>query len=145
MSRDLEAAKIARVKEFMEEAVVFNRHLGFKVLELRRGYARCMVPFAPHLIGDPDRPALHGGLISTLADAAGGTALWADVGPADRISTIDLRIDFLRPGPAEDLLCEAQVVRVGNRVGVVDMVVTAERDLETVIATGKGVYSIKRG
>lgn len=140
-----EQERIARVKRFMEQEVVFNRHLGFQVRELRPGYASCAIPFAPHLIGDPNRPALHGGLLSTLADAAGGTALWADVGLGDRISTIDLRMDFLRPGPAEDLICNAQVVRVGNRVGVVEMVVVTECDRETAIATGKGVYSIKRG
>lgn len=140
-----EEERIARVKRFMEDEVVFNRYLGFQVRQLRRGYARCAIPFAPHFVGDPDRPALHGGLLSTLADAAGGTALWADVGPDDRISTIDLRMDFLRPGPPDDLICEAQVVRVGNRVGVVDMTVVAERDPATPVATGKGVYSIKRG
>src|SRR5262249_42254513 len=95
-------------------------------------------------IGDSSRPALHGGGISTLIDACGGFAVWAKVQVDDRISTIDLRVDYLAPGGPGLLTAEAQVVRVGDRVGVVDIRCTQPSTGDKVIATGKGVYNVKR-
>ncbi|MFO0679673.1 MAG: thioesterase family protein [Polyangiaceae bacterium] len=133
------------VKKIMEEYVPFNRLLGIQVTGLAKGFVRMEIPFRTELIGDGRRPALHGGVISALADTAGGAAVWTGT-PDDesRVSTIDLRIDYLRPGRAETLVAEAQVVRVGNRVGVVDMRVFHPDRPEETVATGKGVYNIAR-
>ena len=62
----------------------------------------------------------------------------------DRPSTIDLRVDYLRPGRAETLIAEAEVLRMGNRVGVTSIrAYHPDRPGET-IAEGKGVYAVKR-
>ncbi len=58
-----------------ESHIPFNAHLGIKVELLEKGRCRLRVPFQPHLVGDPLRPAMHGGVMSTLADAAGGLAV----------------------------------------------------------------------
>jgi uncharacterized protein (TIGR00369 family) len=58
-------------------------------------------------------------------------------------STIDLRVDYLRPAKLETLVAEARVVRMGNRVGVVDVSVYHPRAPSETIATGKGVYNVK--
>jgi uncharacterized protein (TIGR00369 family) len=78
-----------------------------------------------------------------LADVAGGLAVWSFAeDPRSRVSTIDMRIDYLRPGRLRDLYAEARVVRVGSRVGVADVFVFHD-DAETEhVATGKGVYNI---
>jgi uncharacterized protein (TIGR00369 family) len=89
------------------------------------------------------RPALHGGVLSALADAAGGAALWSGIDDdRGRVSTIDLRIDYLRPGRLEDVVAEGRTVRLGKRVGVADVrLYHPVREAET-IATGKGVYNV---
>lgn len=135
---------LAFVREFIDD-IPFNRHLGLRVADLARGRARLEIPFSDELIGDPQRPALHGGVVSALIDTAGGAALWTQIDVGDRLSTVDLRVDYLRPGALANIACEAQVVRIGNRVGVVDAAVFAVREPEVILATGKGVYSIKRG
>ncbi|MGO8995559.1 MAG: hotdog fold thioesterase [Polyangiaceae bacterium] len=129
----------------MQEHIPFNRVLGVRAVSLERGLVRLMVPFRPELVGDPLRPALHGGVISALADAAGGAALWSGIDDDHgRVSTIDLRIDYLRPARLEDVLAEGRVVRLGKRVGVADIrLFHASREEET-IATGKGVYNVLR-
>ena len=131
------------LRQVMEEMIPFNRYLGVKVAELRKSYARLEVPFRPELVGDPLRPALHGGVLSALADAAGGAAVW--IGLEDdrtRISTIDLRIDYLRPARLVAVIAEASVVRLGNRVGVADVRLYHPDAEADTIATGKGVYNI---
>jgi uncharacterized protein (TIGR00369 family) len=129
---------------FIEQIIPFNRFLGIRLDASGDGFVRLRLPFRPELIGDPVRPALHGGVISTLVDAAGGLAVWTRIQFDDRVSTIDLRVDYLAPGAPDELLAEATVVRLGNRVAVVDVRCTQPSSPERVVATGKGVYNIKR-
>jgi uncharacterized protein (TIGR00369 family) len=135
---------LAFVRRFMEEEIPFNRELGIRVAELGSGRAVFRVAFRPGLIGDPNRPALHGGVISAVLDAAGGAAVWSAIGPSDRCSTIDLRVDYLRPGRAADFSAIAEVLRVGNRVGVTSMRLVHDDEPAVVIAEAKGVYSVLR-
>jgi uncharacterized protein (TIGR00369 family) len=112
--------------------------------ELGSGTCRIVVPFRPEFVGDPQRPALHGGVMSTLADAAGGLAVFSTFGDFEtRVSTVDLRIDYLRRGVLEDLTCDAEVIRVGNRVAVTSMSVTQQAGTR-VVAEARAVYNIVR-
>jgi uncharacterized protein (TIGR00369 family) len=127
----------------MEELIPFNRFLGVKLAETRKGFARLEVPFRDELVGDPMRPALHGGVLSALGDAAGGAAVWAGMDDDNaRISTIDLRIDYLRPARLVTLVAEASVVRLGNRVGVADVRIFNVGTEDDTVATVKAVYNI---
>jgi len=133
----------AALRQVMEELIPFNRFMGLRVVEIDRGRVRLEVPFRPELIGDPLRQAMHGGVISMLADTAGGAAVWSSLDePRARVSTIDMRIDYLRPGRQETLVAEASVVRAGRRVGVTDMRLFHPSAPNDTIATGKGVYNI---
>ena len=133
-----------RFSQFMEEEVPFNLFLGLKVVRLEEGFSRVELPFRPEFIGDPVRPALHGGVISTLADTCGVAAIFTSAGSTEGISTVDLRVDYLRPGRSETLVAEGRVVRQGDRVGVVDIHVFHPESSEKPVATGKGVYNIRR-
>ncbi|MDB5217047.1 MAG: thioesterase [Myxococcaceae bacterium] len=133
------------LRQVMEELIPFNRFLGVKLTAMRKGFARLEIPFRDELVGDPMRPALHGGVLSALGDAAGGAAVWAGIDDDNaRISTIDLRIDYLRPARLTTLCAEAMVVRVGNRVGVADVRIfnADEDDVADTVATVKAVYNI---
>lgn len=133
----------AALTRAMEELIPFNRFLGVKVEAIADGYCRLVVPFRDELVGDPMRPALHGGVLSALADTAGGCAVWAGLSDASaRVATIDMRIDYLRPGRLVNLVAEARVVRRGNRVGVTDMFLFHPDEPGNFVATGKGVYNI---
>lgn len=144
--------RLLSVVRFFEEQIPFNKHLGMRVVALAERMAVVMVPMRDDHIGDPSRPAIHGGVTATLIDAAGGAACFSTFTDArSRVSTVDLRIDYLRPGPAAPLVCKATVVRMGNRVATVRMVVysnaipepgTPEHDAP--IALGQGVYNIVR-
>lgn len=137
---------VASVRMFMREYVPFNAFLGIDLDVLEQGRAILSLPFRPEFIGDSMRtpPALHGGLIATLIDTAGGAAVWTTVQMQDRVSTIDMRVDYLRPGRSEPLLAEAVVIRTGNRVGVTTMRAYHPSTPNEAIAEGRGVYNIKR-
>jgi uncharacterized protein (TIGR00369 family) len=130
--------------EFIEQLIPFNRFLGIRMKAAGEGFMQLELPYRPEFIGDPVRPALHGGVISTLIDACGGFAVWTKIQMEDRVSTIDLRVDYLAPAAPEAILAEATVVRVGNRVAVADVRCLQPSAPARIVATGKGVYNIKR-
>jgi uncharacterized protein (TIGR00369 family) len=135
----------ATITRIVEELIPFNRHFGLRVHDLGPGLATVELPFRPELIGNPLLPSLHGGAIAMLLDATGGAAVWTRVSRDDLMSTIDLRVDFLRPARPEPLVARGRVVRLGNRVGVVELRASHAGDEDSPVAAGTGVYSIRRG
>lgn len=134
----------AALIHFFEEGIAFNRHLGMKVDHLSVERCRLRLPFRDELVGDPFRPAIHGGVLSTLADTAGGLAVFARVGMLTaRVSTVDLRVDYYAPAGKAELYAEARVVRIGNRVGVATISLH-QGDPDAPVAEGKGVYNIRK-
>src|SRR5262249_33180804 len=114
--------ELTSLRRLVEELIPFNKFLGIRATKLHRGQVRLEIPWRDEFVGDPTRPAMHGGVISALADTAGGIAVWSAVdNPSARVSTIDLRVDYLRPGRLERFAADAAVVRVGGRVGVADI------------------------
>ena len=105
--------------------------LGIRVASIEEGRIRLFIPFREDLIGDARRPAIHGGVISTLADVCAGFAVWTRCRLNDRIATIDLQVDYLRPATAHDLYAEATVRLLGNRVGNAQSWCCGQREART--------------
>jgi len=132
----------ADVMRLMEEHSPFNRLLGIRGERVEPGHAVLVLPVRPEFVGDPRRPALHGGVVSALADTAGGAAAWSALSPGESVSTVDLRVDYLEPaGLAGPLRAEAVLLRKGNRVCHVRVRVTQEG---TLVAEASAVYNIHR-
>ena len=104
----------------------------------------------PELIGNPRRQILHGGVISAVLDVAAGFAIHLAVAQGERrgsgarhfpsIGTIDLRVDYLRPGRGNYFIATGRVVRLGNRVAVAHMELV--NDTGELIATGGAAYMV---
>jgi uncharacterized protein (TIGR00369 family) len=124
------------------DSIPFHKHIGLEIRMNGAGRSLGELPFRPELIGDAARPAIHGGVLSSMADALGGFAVWSDLTTEDRVSTIDLRVDYLAPAGGETIYGEAEVVRSGNRVAVAD--IRLWQGARRMVATGKGVYNIRR-
>ena len=132
----------AQVVELMENALPFNVYLGIKAHQFERGCITLRLEPKPEFIGDPVRPALHGGLIATLADTAAGMAVFSIIKRSCTTSTIDLRVDYLRPGAVDQaLFARSKVIRQGRRVCVIHTTLYHE-DIETPIAMSSATYSI---
>ncbi|MBZ8138580.1 thioesterase [Rubrivivax gelatinosus] len=143
----------AAFTEMFEQQIVFNRVLGLKVESLVPGDVRLSFEMRPELIGHFQHQRLHGGAISATLDATGALALMVAIAerhPADdaqqvlqrfaRMGTIDLRTDFLRPGLAPRYVAQAEVTRLGGRVGSTQMRLVD--DAGQLIATGSGSYIV---
>jgi uncharacterized protein (TIGR00369 family) len=117
------------------ESMPFADLLGVELTEIEDGHAEGRIGMREELSWNADRLMAHGGVTFTLADTVGGAALVSLVDQP--VPTIDMRIDYLEAGTG-DLSAEADVVRRGSDVGVVDVDIYAEDD--TLIADARGVY-----
>jgi uncharacterized protein (TIGR00369 family) len=128
--------------KLMEELCPFNKLLGIKGEQAGQGRCTLVLPVRTDFVGDPRRPALHGGVVSALIDTAGGLAAWTALKVDESLSTVDMRVDFLVPASLDgDLRAEAELVRKGNRMCHVKVAVTQNGVL---VADGRAVYNIHR-
>ena len=56
-------------------ADAFLRALGGEILEFENGRGRMRLPFANHLVGNPETGVVHGGVITAMLDQACGMAI----------------------------------------------------------------------
>jgi len=118
------------------ENMPFADLLGIEVTTVEDGHAEGRIEMREELSWNEDQVMAHGGVTFTLADTVGGAALVSLVDQP--VPTIDMRIDYLEAGTG-DLYAEADVVREGGDIGVVDVDVFAADD-DTQIADARGVY-----
>lgn len=127
----------------MFDASPFISALGLEVLTVTAETLEVEVrmPMNPSLERLPDSNQFHGGPIASLIDTTGDFAVGLAVGGG--VPTIDLRIDYLRPGFGPYLTARASARRVGKTIGIADVdVFGADGKL---VAIGRGCYSAKRG
>ncbi|MEZ5042448.1 MAG: hotdog fold thioesterase [Saprospiraceae bacterium] len=126
-------------KQVIEQHIPIHKFLGLKLLVLEKGFVRVSVPFRDEVVGDFRRNRWHGGIIATIMDSVGGI-----VGGTyfksfeDKLSTIDIRVDYLKGAEASSIIVEGKIVRFGNRILVTKMKAFQN---DALIAEGKGVYN----
>ena len=92
-----------------------------------RGAGRATVEFkASGRYANP-MGTLHGGVLCDLADAAMGVAYLSTLAEGETATTIELKINFLRPVWNAKLRAEARVVRAGKVVGLIECDILDER------------------
>jgi uncharacterized protein (TIGR00369 family) len=147
--REVESIE-AQIGRTFEQMIPFNRVLGLKLDSLDPRAPRLRFEMRPELVGNPVRQILHGGVISATLDVVGGLAIAlaslaakTEVTPGRQfpdIGTIDLRIDYLRPGRDKYFVATGRVVRLGGRVAVAHTELV--NDAGEQIATGSAAYIV---
>jgi len=144
---------LAKFVESFSSRVPFHRTIGLHFEQVDS--ERCVLRFdsREELIGNYIQNILHGGVIATVLDVAGGTM--AAVGLIHKhghageaalterlakLGTIDLRIDYLRPGRGKAFRADAVLLRGGNKVAVTRM--ELHNDAGELVAVGTGTYLV---
>jgi uncharacterized protein (TIGR00369 family) len=92
------------LRSLVEDRTPHNKYLGIRLESVGPGEATCMVPPATALVGDLNAATTHGGVTAALIDVASGAAVCMALGRAQRIATLELRIDSLRSAIATHCL-----------------------------------------
>src|SRR5262245_33372380 len=111
-----QSVSLDQLANFLETVSPFQQFLGVKVVKAEAGMVEILLPFRPELLGEREPPYIHGGVIATLLDIAACGAIMSSMGRD--VPTIDLRVDYLRPGGMGDLIARGRTVRVGCTLGV---------------------------
>jgi len=137
------------VAKIIAENVPFNRVLGVEVASMDPAKPQLRFVMRPDLIGNSRRGILHGGVIAAVLDVTAGfsimLALHKETQPGEKlefpnIGTVDLRVDYLRPGRGKHFVSTGRVVRLGNRIAVTHM--ELHNDEGELIATGGAAFVV---
>ena len=141
------------LKRIFEHSIAFNQVLGLKIASISPDRVVAHIAMKPEFIGHYAFNRIHGGVISAGLDAMGGLAVMAAIGarhmdeaPLQRLhrfsklGTIDLRVDYLRPGISESFELRAEVMRLGSRVASTRMEFLAADG--KLLSTGSAAYIV---
>jgi uncharacterized protein (TIGR00369 family) len=141
------------LRSLFEDQIVFNRLLGLKMVAAGPDWFRGGLYMRPDLIGNFVHDRLHGGVISAVLDVVAGMACICALGARhidkpldermknfDRLGTIDLRVDYLRPAVSERFEAMGRVIRLGSRVANTQMELFSANG--QLLASGAGAYIV---
>ncbi len=152
-SAEEQAKSEAMLRDLFERQIRFNDILGLRVASLDPAGPQLAFAMRHDLVGNFVHYRLHGGVISAALDTVGGLAVavaLAEKHPGDsaeeidhrftRVGTVDLRVDYLRPGQGKEFVATGRVIRLGGRIASLQM--TLENESGQLIATGAGSYVV---
>lgn len=131
----------------------FLAWLGLEVESMGAGQVTVRVPFDEKLTNihwgqsseDGWDAQIQGGVAATLIDTAGGIAFRPSMADPinDGVATINLSVNYLEPA-IDDLLATAEVVRMGDTVGVAEVLVESKtpKGERNPVAIGMGAYRL---
>ncbi len=146
---------VAALRDLFEEKVPYNKALGLKVTCFDARHPRLRFDMQPQMVGNYMRGILHGGVISAALDVACGVGAMLSVidkhihhdetvearlARFSRVGTIDLRVDYLRPGTGAWFEARTEVMRSGSRVAVIRA--DLFNDGDELIASAVAAYTI---
>ena len=132
----------ASLLKWMKTNNPFWSLLGMEIIEIKNGWAKIRLPFSEKLSNGIG--VAHGGAIFSPADSAVGMALIGLIKKDENISTLEMKINYLRPFTRGEIVAEAKIVHKGTMTAIGDVDVRDEKG--TLIAKGLVTYAIfKKG
>ena len=132
----------ASLADWMKTKNPFWTLLGMELMDAKKGWARVRLPYTEKLnnaIG-----IVHGGAIFSPADSAVGIALAGLVDKKETISTLEMKINFIKSFKGGELIAEAKIIHRGTQTAIGEVDVLDEKN--NLIAKGLATYAIfKRG
>ncbi|MGE5548475.1 MAG: PaaI family thioesterase [Solirubrobacterales bacterium] len=114
-------------------------HMNIRAEHIRKGAARLLMPYGPHLARPVD--TVSGPAMMTLADVSLWAAVLSMAGPVEMVVTTNLTMNFLRKAGATDIVAEARVLKMGRRLAVAAVELVAA-DSDELIAHATASYAI---
>jgi uncharacterized protein (TIGR00369 family) len=134
-AEELDPARVARAREAFA-LVPYAKLLGLELGEVTPGEVSINLHIRDEL--KQNQGVIHGGAVASLIDTAAAFAVLTKLDIAERVSTTDLTIHYLRPATSGRLTATARIVRSGRRLFVLSVEVTDQKRI--LIATAVTSY-----
>jgi len=92
--------------------------IGFELTEISEGHSIVELQAGPQHANPMG--TLHGGVLCDIADAAMGLAYASTLAENETFTTLELKINFLKPVWNARLVAEGRVIRPGRTIGLTD-------------------------
>jgi len=136
MSKDeIDPEKLERARSAFA-AVPYAKFLGLQLGEVRQGEVSIHLDIRAEL--KQNQGVVHGGAIASLIDTASAFAVLTQIDPAERVTTTDLTIHYLRPAITGRMVATARIIRGGRRLFVLS--VDVHDSAAALIATAVTTY-----
>jgi uncharacterized protein (TIGR00369 family) len=117
------------------------RLIGFEAREMGEGRAIVTLAAGPQHANPMG--TLHGGIVCDIADAAMGMAFASTLAPDESFTTVEMKINFLRPVWRAQLKAKGIVVQRGRTIGLVECDITDEE--KRLVAKAGSTCMVPRG
>jgi len=111
-------------------------HLGFRIKSVEFGQA--VIEFEMKRHHANTMGTLHGGVLCTIADTAMGVVFASMLEEGESLTTLELKINFIRPVWKGKLLALGKVVKKGRTTGLVECDIVDEK--EQLVARASSTY-----
>ena len=103
----------------LPERMAFWNLLGIEFVDVERGWARMRMLFAEKLTNSTG--VSHGGALFTLADSAASMALVSMAAKGEVVTTVEMKINFLKPFTGGEAVAEARILHCGKTTALGDV------------------------
>lgn len=115
----------------------FADRLGLAFTDRGAGRSTCVLEVRdehmnPHAV-------VHGAVLFALADTGMGAALYPTLHPEESCATIEIKINFLKPVRAGQVICETILLARGRRVANLEARLSCDGEL---VATANGNFAV---
>ena len=105
----------ARVRGSFARQGIMN-HLGAEMTACGPGRCEIRVPYGDHL--SQQHGFFHGGVVSTIADSAGGYAAFSLMPEGSGVLTVEFKINLTAPADGDVMVARGRVLRPGRTITV---------------------------
>ena len=112
--------------------------LGMELIAVKKGWAKIRLLYSEKLANGVG--LAHGGAIFSPADSAVGMALVGLLNKDETVSTLEMKINYLKPVQGGDIIAEAKIIHRGTMTAIGD--VEVRDDEGNLVAKGMATYAI---
>lgn len=142
-----------KITEIFLTELPFNTLFRYQLGEITQNSAELIFERRDEFIGNQMQNILHGGVISSALDTVGGfiaaRSLFTNTKHCSKdefterfskLGTVNLHVDFLRPGKGTRFTASAEIQRMGNKIAVFRIALHNEKRVH--IAGGVATYLV---
>ena len=90
--------------------------IGAEITDIKPGYVEISCPYDEKLT--QQNGYFHAGMVTTLADGAGGYAAWSLTPPDSNILAVEFKVNFISPAKGDPIIARGQVIKPGRTITV---------------------------
>jgi len=117
--QELDGQTKGYIMSIMKTQAPYWELLGMELVDVGRGWAKVRLEYSDNLL----QPfgVVHGGAIFSVADSSVAMALLGLIKHNEVFTTVEMKINYLRPFTEGEILSEARIIYKGSRIALGDV------------------------